>query len=148
MHITRYTDYSLRVLIYVALKGDARSTIAEIAERYAISRNHLMKVVQELNRQGYLQTIRGKQGGLLLGCSPRDINIGVLVRATEQDLALVECLGDDNRCLVTPACRIRSVLDEALTAFFQVLDSYTLADMLEGAQRPHLLALLQLDATR
>ncbi|RCV85616.1 RrF2 family transcriptional regulator, partial [Vreelandella rituensis] len=83
MHITRYTDYSLRVLLFVALKGEERSTIREIAERYDISRNHLMKVVQELNHKGYLQAIRGKQGGLLLGRAPEDINIGALVRDTE-----------------------------------------------------------------
>ncbi|MGC3875230.1 RrF2 family transcriptional regulator [Halomonas sp. GXIMD04776] len=146
MHITRYTDYSLRVLLYVALKGEERSTISEIAERYDISRNHLMKVVQELNHKGYLQAIRGKYGGLLLKRRAEDINIGALVRDTEQDLALVECFGDNNQCIITPACRIKSVLFEALEAFFRVLDSYTLADMLgpDPQTRTELIKLLQL----
>ena len=146
MHITRYTDYSLRVLLYVALKGEQRSTISEIAERYDISRNHLMKVVQELNRKGYLQAIRGKNGGLLLKRRPQDINIGELVRDTEQDLALVECFGNNNRCVITPACRIKNVLYEALQAFLTVLDGYTLADMLDADPhtRTELIKLLQL----
>ncbi|SHE34439.1 transcriptional regulator, BadM/Rrf2 family [Modicisalibacter ilicicola DSM 19980] len=149
MHITRYTDYSLRVLLYVALKGEERSTISEIAERYDISRNHLMKVVQELNHKGYLQAIRGKHGGLLLKRRAQDINIGALVRDTEQDLALVECFGDNNQCVITPACRIKTVLFEALEAFFQVLDGYTLADMLEPepCMRNELIKLLQLHGT-
>src|SRR5690554_5082384 len=143
MHITRYTDYSLRVLLYVAVKGEQRSTIAEIAQRYDISRNHLMKVVQELNRKGYVKAFRGKQGGLLLGKPAEEINVGALVRDTEQDLALVECLGSDNRCIIAPTCQIKFILSEALEAFFQVLDSYTLADMLEGS-RPQLIKLLQI----
>nr|WP_299242584.1 Rrf2 family transcriptional regulator [uncultured Halomonas sp.] len=149
MHITRYTDYSLRVLLYVALKGEERSTISEIAERYDISRNHLMKVVQELNRKGYLQAIRGKNGGLLLKQPAEDINIGALVRDTEQDLELVECFGDNNKCVITPACRIKNVLFEALEAFFKVLDSYTLADMLgpNPCIRSELIRLLQLNSS-
>lgn len=149
MHITRYTDYSLRVLIYVALKGEERSTIAEIAERYDISRNHLMKVVQELNHKGYLLAIRGKNGGLLLKRRPADINLGALVRDTEQDLALVECFSDDNGCILAPACRITSILAEALEAFFKVLDNYTLADVLDRThgKRAQLLDILQLPDT-
>ncbi|MCL7930740.1 RrF2 family transcriptional regulator [Halomonas llamarensis] len=142
MHITRYTDYSLRVLLFVALKGEERSTIREISESYDISRNHLMKVVQELNHKGYLEAIRGKQGGLLLGRAPEDINIGALVRDTEQDLALVECLGTQNKCVITGACRLKPMFAEALEAFFRVLDGYTLADLLTDAQRPQLLRLL------
>nr|WP_298373987.1 Rrf2 family transcriptional regulator [uncultured Halomonas sp.] len=148
MHITRYTDYSLRVLLYVALKGEERSTISEIAERYDISRNHLMKVVQELNRRGYLQAIRGKHGGLLLKRRAEDINIGALVRDTEQDLELVECFGDRNQCVITPACRIKTMLGEALKAFLEVLDGYTLADMLgpDPRMRSELIRLLQLNS--
>lgn len=140
MHITRYTDYSLRVLIYVALKGEQRSTITEIAERFDISRNHLMKVVHELSQKGYLTAIRGKHGGLLLSRSPHDIYLGPLIRATERDLELVECFSDNNRCVIAPACRLKSVLAEALDAFFAVLDRYTLADVLD----PHATELIQL----
>lgn len=129
MHITRYTDYSLRVLMYVALKGEALSTIREIAESYDISKNHLMKVVQELNSKGYLYAIRGKNGGLRLRGQPEEINLGELVRSTEQDLTLVECFGSGSQCALTPACRLKGVLAEALEAFFRVLDSYTLADL-------------------
>lgn len=129
MHITRYTDYSLRVLMFVALKGDELSTIREIAESYDISKNHLMKVVQELNSKGYLHAIRGKNGGLRLRGEARDINLGELVRSTEQDLTLVECFGNSSQCALTPTCQLKGVLGEALEAFFRVLDSYTLADL-------------------
>ncbi|MFG6158803.1 RrF2 family transcriptional regulator [Halomonas sp. 1390] len=144
MHLTRFTDYSLRVLLYLAVKGEERSTINEIAERFEISRNHLMKVVQDLNHQGYLTAIRGKNGGLVLKRRPEDIPLGELVRATERDLELVECFGDSNECVITPACRLKPILAEALAAFIAVLDRYTLADLL-GPQRPALVRLLQLN---
>ncbi len=144
MHLTRFTDYSLRVLIYLAVKGEQRSTITEIAGRFEISRNHLMKVVQDLNHHGYITSIRGKHGGLLLKRAPETIPLGELVRDTERDLSLVECFGDDNECVITPACRLKPILAEALSAFLAVLDHYTLADLL-GPQRPRLVRLLQLD---
>lgn len=144
MHITRYTDYSLRVLMYVALKGEELSTIREIAESYDISRNHLMKVVQELNIKGYLTAIRGKNGGLRLRGRPEEINLGELVRRTEQDLTLVECFGSDSQCALTPACQLKVVLGEALEAFFRVLDSYTLADLLPAGKAPEMVRLLQI----
>ncbi|MDT8879263.1 Rrf2 family transcriptional regulator [Halomonas saccharevitans] len=144
MHLTRFTDYSLRVLLFLAVKGEERSTINEIAERFEISRNHLMKVVQDLNHQGYLTAIRGKNGGLVLKRRPESIPLGELVRATERDLELVECFGDNNACVITPACRLKPILAEALAAFLAVLDRYTLADLL-GPQGPQLVRLLQLD---
>lgn len=144
MHLTRFTDYSLRVLIYLAVKGEERSTIAEIAERFEISRNHLMKVVQDLNHQGYITAIRGKHGGLLLRRPPEAIPLGELVRNTERDLSLVECFGDNNECVITPACRLKPILAEALGAFLAVLDRYTLADIL-GPQRSGLIQLLQIE---
>lgn len=144
MHLTRFTDYSLRVLMYLAVKGEQRSTITEIAERFDISRNHLMKVVQDLNHQGYITSIRGKNGGLLLKRAPETITLGELVRDTERDLDLVECFGDHNRCVITPACRLKPILAEALSAFLAVLDHYTLADLVDP-QRRRLIGLLQLD---
>lgn len=141
MRITSYTDYSLRTLIYVALKGNEISTIREIAENYNISKSHLMKVVQELNRRGYLQAVRGKNGGLRLNGQPKDINIGKLVREIEQDFALVECFSGDG-CNLTPACRLKGVLQQALNAFFAVLDEYTLADLLPAASRTELIRIL------
>ncbi len=103
MHITRFTDYSLRVLMYLALNPTQQVTIQEIADSYGISKNHLMKVVQELNNKGYLQATRGKNGGLRLRGDPEAINLGTLVRATEQDLSLVECFGNNGLCVITPA---------------------------------------------
>lgn len=146
MHITLYTDYSLRVLMYIALKGEELSTIREIAESYDISRNHLMKVVQELNNKGYLTALRGKNGGLRLNGRPEDINIGALVRDTERDIALVECLGEKNRCVITPACQLKFVLAEALEAFFKTLDKYTLADLLPLQRQPEIIQLLHFPA--
>lgn len=144
MHITRYTDYSLRVLMYVALKGNEISTIREIADSYDISKNHLMKVVQELNTKGYLIALRGKNGGLRLNGRPEDINIGVLVRDTEQDLALVDCFMGGKGCVITPACHLKLVFAEALEAFFKVLDQYTLADLLPPQKQPSLIKLLRI----
>ncbi|MDI5935216.1 Rrf2 family transcriptional regulator [Halomonas sp. M4R5S39] len=144
MHLTRFTDYSLRVLIFLAVKGEERSTIQEIAERFEVSHNHLMKVVQELAHKGYITAIRGKNGGLLLRKAPEEISLGALIRDTEHDLLLVECFGDQNECLITPACRLKPILAEALKAFLDVLDQYTLADML-GPQRPQLAQLLRIE---
>lgn len=132
MHLTRFTDYSIRVLLYLATKGEERSTISEIANTFNISRNHLMKIVQELNQKGYLKAIRGKHGGLLLNRSPASISLGALIRDTEQEMALVECFRDDNACVITPHCRLQPILAEALDAFLRVLDAYTLADLLDG----------------
>ncbi len=135
MRITRYTDYALRVLIYLGIKGDELSTIAEIAESYDISKNHLMKVVHELQLRGYVDTLRGKHGGIRLRLAPEEINIGRLVRDTEQDLELVECFGAGNRCVITPNCELKFMLGKALNAFLGVLDEYTLADLLAPTQR-------------
>ncbi|WP_308367299.1 MULTISPECIES: Rrf2 family transcriptional regulator [unclassified Microbulbifer] len=144
MHITRYTDYSLRVLMYLALKGEELATIREIAESYDISKNHLMKVVQDLNSKGYVVAIRGKNGGLRLADKPENINIGHLVRDTEQDLALVECFGNSQACAITPACELKRVIFEALGAFFEVLDQYTLADLLPQGKGKHMVRLLRI----
>ncbi|MBN7770883.1 Rrf2 family transcriptional regulator [Marinobacter daepoensis] len=144
MHITRYTDYSLRVLIYLASEGDRLATIQEIADSYEISKNHLMKVVHQLNKKGYIETIRGKKGGMRLHRDPRDINIGILVRETEQDLSIVECFSSKNNCKITPVCGLKSMFGEALKAFLEVLDRYTLADVIKEQHRPQLLRLLQI----
>lgn len=139
MRITRYTDYSVRVLIYLGVKNDgALATIQEIADSYGISKNHLMKVVHDLQLRGYIDTIRGKHGGLRLRLPPEQINIGRVIRETEEDKALVECFGADNGCVITPFCDLKHVLARAQEAFFQVLDGYTLADMLEDEHRPGL----------
>lgn len=130
MRLTRFTDYSLRVLIFLGIQQDGLSTIKQIADHYDISKNHLMKVVYELNRLGYIETVRGKNGGMRLNQDPDSINLGALVRRTENDLDLVECFSDGNRCVITSACRLKSILGEALNAFIGVLDQYTLSDLL------------------
>ncbi|WP_297791069.1 Rrf2 family transcriptional regulator [uncultured Marinobacter sp.] len=144
MHITRYTDYSMRVLIYLAVQGDRLATIQEIADSYDISKNHLMKVVHQLNKKGYIETIRGKKGGIRLHLAPEEINVGVLVRETEQDMNIVECFSSGNVCRITPVCGLKSMFAEALNAFLETLDKYTLADVVQSQHRPQLLRLLQI----
>lgn len=149
MHITRYTDYSLRVLMYLAVHNDRLSTIRDIAESYDISKNHLMKIVQQLSAKGYIEAMRGKNGGIRLACSPRDINIGKLVRDIELGSPLVECFGQDNVCVITPACQLKRVLAEALESFFKTLDRYSLADMVPPPRENRLQQLLgKLTATQ
>ncbi|MBQ0833047.1 Rrf2 family transcriptional regulator [Marinobacter sp.] len=144
MHITRYTDYSLRVLMYLAVQGDRLATIQEIADSYDISKNHLMKVVHQLNIKGYIETVRGKKGGLKLRMAAEDINVGVLVRETEHDLSVVECFTSKNACKITPVCGLKPMFGEALQAFLSVLDKYTLKDVMRDEYKPQLLRLLQI----
>lgn len=133
MRLTIFTDFSLRVLMYVALHRDSLPTIAEIAASYGISRNHLMKVVYELGLSGYIETVRGKNGGLRLAREPEAIILGEVVRRTEPDMALVPCFDPVNgACVITPACKLRRALHEARAAFLQVLDGYSLADLVEN----------------
>ena len=130
MRLTVYTDYSLRVLMFLAVKGDELATIAEIAKAYAISKNHLMKVVHQLGLAGYVETVRGKGGGLRLARPPQDIVLGKVVRRTEPDMALVPCFDpDDASCAIFSGCMLRGVLSEARDAFLAALDRHTLADL-------------------
>ncbi len=129
MRLTNFSDYALRVLLYAAARNDTLVTIEEIAGVYGISRAHLMKVVNKLTRAGYLTAVRGRSGGLELAMRPNKIRLGDVVRATEPDFAVVECFAPENRCLITPRCRLRGVLKEALLAFMATLDRYTLADL-------------------
>jgi Rrf2 family nitric oxide-sensitive transcriptional repressor len=130
MRLTHFSDYALRVLMYAAARGENLITIEETAELYGISRAHLMKVANQLTRAGYLKAIRGRSGGLALAKRPDAISLGDVVRATEPDFALVECFTPDNKCLITPRCRLRGALREALAAFVGTLDGYTLADLI------------------
>jgi len=132
MRLTAFTDYCLRTLIFAALKGEALTTIDEIAEHHNINRNHLVKVVFRLGQLGYLQTSRGKGGGIRLASEASRLSLGKLVRQTEQDFALVECFpGRDCLCVIEPACVLKNALRSALEAFFAVLDQYTIADLVK-----------------
>ena len=130
MRLTNFSDYALRVLMYAAAASDRLITIEETAELYGISRAHLMKVANQLTRAGYLRAVRGRSGGLTLAKRPNRIKLGEVLRATEPDFALVECFTADNNCLISPRCRLRGALREALAAFTGTLDKYTLADLL------------------
>lgn len=145
MRLTSFTDYSIRVLIYLAVSHDEQPTIREIAERFDVSRNHLMKVVHELSKRGYLTALRGKHGGLRLNIAPVDINIGKLISELENDLALTECLGNNNQCILTPACELKTILAEALQSFFATLDEYTLEDILRGRRRTELVDIINVE---
>jgi len=130
VRLTVYTDFSLRVLMFLALKGDRLATIAEIATAYGISKNHLMKVVYQLGLAGYVETVRGKGGGMRLARPPQEIVLGEVVRRTEPDLALVPCFApDDASCAIFSSCALRSALSKARDAFLSALDEHTLADL-------------------
>jgi Rrf2 family transcriptional regulator, nitric oxide-sensitive transcriptional repressor len=134
MRLTRYTDYALRVLLYLGTHPDKLSTISEIADYHNISRNHLMKVVHQLGALGYIDTLRGKGGGIRLAHKPEEIGLGDVVRHTEETLEIVECFNPDNsNCVLLPGCRLKTALNEALDSFLAKLDLYTLADFI-GAQ--------------
>jgi Rrf2 family transcriptional regulator, nitric oxide-sensitive transcriptional repressor len=130
MRLTNFSDYALRVLMYAAAQEDRLITIERTAAVYGISRAHLMKVANQLTRAGFLKAVRGRTGGLALARPPGEIRLGDVVRATEPDFALVECFAVDNRCVITPRCRLRRALSEALGAFLTTLDQYTLADLI------------------
>lgn len=125
MKLTRYTDYALRVLMHLAARPERLSSIGEIARSYAISQNHLMKVVHDLRKAGYVAAVRGRSGGIRLGRPPADINVGDVVRHTEDGFDLVNC----GTCVIAPACGLTGVLGQALAAFLRTLDGYTLADL-------------------
>ena len=130
MKLTRFTDYSLRVLIYLGVHDDGRVTIREISDAYGISRNHLMKVVSLLTRMGYLNARRGPGGGIALARRADEIVISEVVRDMEDDLNMVECFCETGSCLINPVCELRSVLTQALNAYLETLERYTLADLL------------------
>ena len=127
MRLTRYTDYAMRVLLYAGAQEEGRlSPISEISRAYAISQNHLMKVVNDLVNAGYLESVRGRFGGIRLARPATEINVGAVVRHTEEGFELVEC----GSCVIAPACGLTGALGEALAAFMKVLDGYSLADLL------------------
>lgn len=133
MRLTTFTDYSLRVLIYLAIRPEQRVTIAEIATAFDISESHLMKVVHFLGKHGFLANVRGKGGGLTLASTPDAINVGAVVRLTEADSLPAECFDPDrNTCVISQSCQLRKILGEAVSAFYSVLERYSLADLVVG----------------
>ncbi|MGF6899642.1 Rrf2 family transcriptional regulator [Paraburkholderia sp. GAS348] len=137
MRLTDYTDYALRVLLYLAVRGEGLSTIQDISDAYGISKNHLMKVVQQLGELGWVETVRGRNGGLRLAEQTNALTVGEIVRATETDFALVGCFpdpqGERRACVITPQCRIRGALEAARNAFLAELDRYTIGEV----AKPH-----------
>ena len=131
MHLTLHTDFALRVLIQVGLNDSKLTTIEEIAQTFDISKAHLMKVVNDLGRKGYLDTVRGRNGGIRLMREPRHINIGQVVRDTETQLDVIGCLEHRGYCPIQRVCVLRGVLRDATEAFLAVLDAHTLADLIK-----------------
>lgn len=131
MQLTHYTDYSLRVLVYLTLKHDTSVTISEIADYYKISRNHLVKIVNNLANLGYITTIRGKGGGMHLALPADKINIGEVVRNVEPNFDIVECFSADKEgCRIEPVCKLKGILQSAADSFLTELDQYTLQDVI------------------
>jgi Rrf2 family nitric oxide-sensitive transcriptional repressor len=147
MRLTVYTDYALRLLMYLAVKDGGLATIAEVAKSYGISKNHLMKVAHQLGQAGYVDTLRGRGGGLRLAAPVETITIGDVVRRTEPDMAVVACLNPvDAPCAIKSCCVLRRALAQAGAAFLDVLDGYSLADLVKP--RSPLRGLLAIDAPR
>lgn len=142
MHITQHTDYALRVLIYLGTNEDRLVTILEISDRFAVSRNHLMKVVNQLIRAGFVDGVRGKGGGLRLARAPATIVVGDVVRRMERGMEIVECFGSGCSCILDPSCKLKVALGEALAAFLKVLDGVSLADLL-GKQEAMILKFIR-----
>lgn len=145
MRLTQYTDYGLRLLIYLAVMPGNTASLGEISDSYKISKAHLKKIAQAMAANGLLTTQRGRTGGIKLVKEPTQIVIGSLVRQLEPDLDLVECMRPDNECVITPACRLRSISHEARDAVLSVFDRYTLADIVaHPRQRQELSKLLRI----
>lgn len=125
MKLSRYTDYAMRTLIYLANREAGLASIGEIARAYDISQNHLMKVVQDLGQAGFIETVRGRNGGIRLARPADEINVGALVRHTEDGFDLVDC----SSCVIAPSCGLPRVLAEATRSFLETLDRYTVADL-------------------
>jgi len=134
MRLTTMTDYAMRLLMYVGQHPDRLCTIAEVAGVYGISEAHLMKITHQLGLAGWLETVRGKGGGMRLAASPQDINLGVVVRSIEPDFQLVDCMANSTLCTLMGNCKLAGIMGGALSAMMRHLDAYTLADLLGDAQ--------------
>ncbi len=130
MQLKRYTDYSLRVLIYLGIKQGQIVTVNEIAQSYNISRNHIAKVVHQLSLNGFIHSVRGKNGGVALNKRPCEINIGEIIRHTEDNLSAINCKDLTQNCPILEICQLTQILDQAAQQFLNVLDQYTLDDLI------------------
>ncbi len=134
MQLTQFSDYSLRLVLYLAVHPDRLVSIPEVSRAYGVSQHHMVKVVQRLIGHGLIVSVRGRRGGLRLNRQPEEISVGALVRLTEPHLNLVECFdGETNSCPIDQACGLKGVLKQARGAFLRVLDEHTLADFLPRA---------------
>jgi Rrf2 family nitric oxide-sensitive transcriptional repressor len=139
MQLTTHTDYALRTLIYLSLRQDKLpTTIQEIADAYHISNNHVAKVAQTLVQLGYVQSLRGRSGGLVMAKPANEINVGELIRQTE-NLKLLDCFGTESSCPIDPACKLKNALGKAQAAFLQTLDQYNLADFTDNSDELRIL---------
>jgi Rrf2 family transcriptional regulator, nitric oxide-sensitive transcriptional repressor len=129
MRLTLFTDYSLRVLLVLATRTESLVTIADLAKAFDISHAHLMKVTHMLGKSGWVDTVRGRNGGMRLSAHPSTLKVGSIVRHLETDFALVECFGENNQCVLTGGCELAAVLARAMKAFLDELDRYSLADV-------------------
>ncbi len=136
MRLTTLTDYAMRLLMYVAQRPDRLCTIAEVAKTYDVSEAHMMKVTHQLGLAGWIETVRGKGGGMRLAHAPQDIPLGAVVRSMEPDFFMVECLSTGNACVLTGSCKLTEVVEGALRSFMTHLDASTLADVLPAPARP------------
>lgn len=135
MKLTQYSDLGMRLLMYLALNKDEVVTIQEVSDRFAISKNHLVKISHQLTKSGLIESIRGRNGGVRLARAPEEINVEEALRVTEDNFDLVECFSpDSNRCVISDVCKLSGVLDKASAAFFAVLRQYSLANLVKNGQ--------------
>ncbi len=135
MRLTQYSDLGFRLMMYLAICKDKLATIQEVSDRFAISKNHLVKISHELTKQGLIESVRGRNGGVRLALPPEEINLEMVLRATEEDFDLVECFNSEtNQCVISEVCRLNSILDEALEAFLAKLRKVSLADLVRNGK--------------
>jgi len=134
MHLSKYTDYSFRILMYLASHEDRLVTISEVSKRYAISKNHLVKIVHHLAQAGIIKSVPGKNGGITLGKEPKKINLLDVIEITESNFDLAECFTKQGFCIIQDNCKLTKILTEALFSFFKVMGKYNLSDLLKSDQ--------------
>lgn len=135
MRLTQYSDLGFRLMMYLAICKEKLATIQEVSDRFDISKNHLVKISHELTKQGLIESVRGRNGGVRLALPPEEINLEMVLRATEEDFDLVECFNSEtNQCVISEVCRLNSILDEALEAFLAKLRKVSLADLVRNGK--------------